>query len=162
MDTAHGLAAPALSGLTRSIREYSLYQAVLLVMDRLRDDDPGASEDVLYERLEFVANPSLGFPGSDVERVAFFVEHGQLRARLCFNLMGLVGSASPLPAFYGEQALEQGEEVNTTRDFLDLFHHRLQRLMLPVWRKYRSGANIVIALVLNGEPATRFPVSYLR
>jgi type VI secretion system protein ImpH len=26
------------------------------------------------------------------------------------------------------------------RDFLDLFHHRLQRLMLPIWRKYRYGA----------------------
>ncbi|MCP1418589.1 type VI secretion system ImpH/TssG family protein [Pseudomonas laurylsulfativorans] len=36
---------------------------------------------------------------------------------------------------------------NPTRNFLDLFHHRLQRLMLPIWKKYRyrasfeSGAN---------------------
>ena len=67
----------------------------------------------------------------------FFEEHGLLRARLRFNLVSLVGSGSPLPAFYGEQALGDSEEGNTTRDFLDLFHHRLQRLMLPIWRKYR-------------------------
>lgn len=140
MDTAHGFAAPALSGLSTRIREYSLYQAVLMVMDRLRDGNPDISDDALYERLEFVANPSLGFPGCDVEHVTFFTEHGQLRARLCFNLMGLMGSSSPLPAFYAEQALEEGDEANVTRGFLDLFHDRLQRLMLPIWRKYRYGA----------------------
>ncbi|MER1156512.1 type VI secretion system baseplate subunit TssG, partial [Pseudomonas aeruginosa] len=35
METAHGFAAPAVSALARGIREYSLFQAVLLVMDRL-------------------------------------------------------------------------------------------------------------------------------
>ena len=102
MDTAHGLADPALSGLSTRIREYSLYQAVLLVMDRLRDGNPDISDDALYERLEFVANPSLGFPGCDVEHVTFFTEHGQLRARLCFNLMGLVGSSSAALALPAE------------------------------------------------------------
>jgi len=137
MDTPHGPAAPALSGLTQVIREYSLFQAVLLVVDRLRDAHPHLSEDDLYDQLEFQANPGFGFPGSDVDRVEFFEQHGLLRARLRFNLVSLVGSGSPLPAFYGEQALGDSEEGNTTRDFLDLFHHRLQRLMLPIWRKYR-------------------------
>ena len=137
MDTSHGVAAPALSGLARSIREYSLFQAVLLVIDRLRVDNKHLSQDELYDRVEFAANPSLGFPGSDVDTVEFFVEHGQARARLRFNLIGLMGSASPLPAFYGEQALGDSESNNPTRQFLDLFNHRLQRLMLPIWRKYR-------------------------
>lgn len=141
MGTPHGPAAPALSGLTRVVREYSLFQAVLLVIDRLRDAHPQLSDDDLYDQLEFQANPSLGFPGSDVDRVEFFHEHGQLRARLRFNLIGLVGSGSPLPAFYGEQALGDGEHGNPTRNFLDLFHHRLQRLMLPIWKKYRYRAS---------------------
>ena len=147
MDTPHGAAAPALSPLARSIREYSLFQAVLLVIDHLRDGNTELCEDELYDRLEFVANPSLGFPGCDVDAVEYFVEHGQTRARLRFNLMGLMGSASPLPAFYGEQALGDGDDCNPTRQFLDLFNHRLQRLLLPIWRKYRyrtrfsSGAN---------------------
>ncbi|WP_065760328.1 type VI secretion system baseplate subunit TssG [Pseudomonas defluvii] len=141
MDTANGVTAPALTGLSRVIREYSLFQAVLLVIDRLREYYPELSDDELYEQMEFQANPSLGFPGSDVEQVVFFYEHGKLRARLRFNLISLFGSGSPLPAFYGEQALGDGEEGNATRHFLDLFHDRLQRLMLPIWRKYRYRAS---------------------
>lgn len=76
MDTTHGPAASALSGLTRAIREYSLFQAVLLVVDRLREAHPLLSEDDLYDQLEFQANPSLGFPGSDVDRVEFLKNTG--------------------------------------------------------------------------------------
>lgn len=136
MDSTHGSAALALNGLTRCIREYSLFQAVMLVVDRLREDNPCLSQAESYERVEFQANPSLGFPGSDIERVQFFHENGELRARLHLNLIGLFGANSPLPAFYGEQALGDNGG-NPTRQFLDLFHHRLQRLMLPIWRKYR-------------------------
>ncbi|PUA46460.1 type VI secretion system baseplate subunit TssG [Pseudomonas protegens] len=141
MDATHGATAPALSELSRGIREYSLFQAVMLVVDRLRDAHPQMNDDELYDQLEFQANPSLGFPGSDVDRVEFFEEHGLLHARLRLNLIGLFGSGSPLPAFYGEQALGDTEEGNPTRHFLDLFHHRLQRLMLPIWRKYRYRAS---------------------
>ncbi|MBM5461201.1 type VI secretion system baseplate subunit TssG [Pseudomonas sp. P66] len=143
MDTTNGAAAPALSGLTRGIREYSLFQAVLLVLDRLREAHPQLSAEDLYDQLEFQANPSLGFPGSDVDRVEFFEEQGDMRARLRFNLIGLFGSGSPLPAFYGEQALGDNEDGNPTRNFLDLFHHRLQRLMLPIWSKYRYSTRFV-------------------
>ncbi|SEE06071.1 type VI secretion system baseplate subunit TssG [Pseudomonas kilonensis] len=140
MDTPHGPAAASISGLTRGIREYSLFQAVLLVVDRLREAHPDLDDEALYDRLEFQANPSLGFPASDIDRVEFFEEHGQVRARLSMNLISLVGAGSPLPAFYGEQALGE-EDGNPTRDFLDVFHHRLQRLMLPIWRKYRYCAS---------------------
>lgn len=141
MDTPHGPPAASLSALSRGIREYSLFQAVLLVIDRLREAHPYLSQDELYDQLEFQANPSLGFPGSDVDRVEFFHEHGHMRARLRFNLIGLVGAGSPLPAFYGEQALGDSEDGNPTRNFLDVFHHRLQRLMLPIWKKYRYRAS---------------------
>ncbi|CAH0128855.1 type VI secretion system baseplate subunit TssG [Pseudomonas brassicacearum] len=140
MDTPHGPAAASISVLTRGIREYSLFQAVLLVIDRLREAHPDLDDEALYDRLEFQANPSLGFPASDIDRVEFFEEHGQMRARLGMNLISLVGAGSPLPAFYGEQALGE-EDGNPTRDFLDVFHHRLQRLMLPIWRKYRYCAS---------------------
>lgn len=141
MDTTHGPATAAVSRLSRSIREYSLFQAVLLVMEQLREAYPYLEDEELYDLVEFQANPSLGFPGSDVDRIEFFHEHGKLRARMRFNLIGLVGSSSPLPAFYGEQALGDNEDGNPTRMFLDLFHHRLQRLLLPIWRKYRYRAS---------------------
>ena len=140
MATPDGPAAPALNDLSRVIREYSLFQAVLQVIKCLRDAHPLLDDDALYDQLEFQANPGLGFPGHDIDRVEFFVEHGQLRARLRLNVLGLCGAGSPLPAFYAEQALADSVGGNPTRDFLDLFHHRLHRLMLPIWRKYRYRA----------------------
>ncbi|MGN8274925.1 type VI secretion system baseplate subunit TssG [Pseudomonas sp. SMV71] len=140
MGAPYGTAAASMSALTQAIREYSLFQAVSLVIDKLREAHPELDDEALYDRLEFHANPSLGFPASDIDRVEFFEEHGELRARLRLNLLSLVGAGSPLPAFYGEQAL--GEEgSNPTLHFLDIFHHRLQRLMLPIWRKYRYCAS---------------------
>src|SRR5690606_36922483 len=61
MDAAHGSAAIAVTALSRGIREYSLYQAVRLVLERLRELHPELDEDSLYQHLEFRANPSLGF-----------------------------------------------------------------------------------------------------
>jgi type VI secretion system protein ImpH len=127
----------SLNRLTREIREYSLFQGIQLVLDHLQRAHPDVDEEVLYERLELHANPSLGFPGSDIDRVRFFEEHGELRARVRINLVSLFGAGSPLPAFYGEQALGDSEDGNPTRDFLDLFNNRLQRLLLPIWQKYR-------------------------
>lgn len=140
MDAAYGATAPAVNRISRGIREYSLFQGVLLVMDRLKTAHPDLDEESLYEYLEFQANPSLGFPGSDVDRVEFFEERGELRARLRINLISLFGAGSPLPAFYADQALGDSPEGNPTREFLDLFNNRLQRLMLPIWQKYRYHA----------------------
>lgn len=140
MDAAHGSTAVAVTRLSLSIREYSFFQGVLAVLEQLRKADPEQADEAIYERLEFRANPSLGFPGSDIESVEFFSERDMLRARLYVNLAGLSGAGSPLPAFYAEQALGDSAENIATRDFLDLFNHRLQRLMLPIWRKYRYQA----------------------
>ena len=140
MDAAYGATAPAVNRISRGIREYSLFQGVLLVMDRLKTAHPDLDEESLYEHLEFQANPSLGFPGSDVDRVEFFEERGELRACLRINLISLFGAGSPLPAFYADQALGDSPEGNPTREFLDLFNNRLQRLMLPIWQKYRYHA----------------------
>ncbi|MFH7495302.1 type VI secretion system baseplate subunit TssG, partial [Pseudomonas syringae pv. tagetis] len=52
----------------------------------------------------------------------------------------MVGAGSPLGAFYVEQALGERDKPNTRGDFLDIFNQRLQKLLLPVWRKYRYHA----------------------
>ncbi|MFN3355530.1 MAG: type VI secretion system baseplate subunit TssG [Pseudomonas sp.] len=140
MATPDGPTASVLTELSGVIREYSLFQAIVQVLKRLREANPALDDDALYKCLEFQANPGLGFPGHEIDRVEFFVECGQLRARLRLNVLSLCGAASPLPAFYSEQAYADGAGGNATRDFLDVFHHRLQRLMLPIWRKYRYRA----------------------
>jgi type VI secretion system protein ImpH len=139
MATAYGHAAPALNVMARTIREYSVFQAVLLTLDTLRVAHPGLNDEELYEHIEFQTNPGLGFPGSDIDRVEYFCEHGMLRARLRLNMLGLSGAGSPLPAFYAQQALEDGD-ANPTRMFLDLLNHRVHRLLTPIWRRYRYRA----------------------
>src|SRR3990167_3946825 len=67
---------PGLSRLSRGIREYSLFQGVQLVLERLQAAHPELDEEALYQHLELQANPSMGFPGSDIDRVQFFEEHG--------------------------------------------------------------------------------------
>ena len=141
MDSTYGAAAPALTQLSQSIREYSLFQGVQQILKKLEEATPGQSAKALYERLEFQANPSMGFPGSDIDRVEFFEERGVLRAKLRINLVSLLGAGSPLPSFYGEQALTDSDGGRCTRDFMDLFNHRLQRLLMPIWSKYRYHAS---------------------
>lgn len=140
MATAYGSATPALNQMTRTIREYSLFQAVLLTLDVLRNAHPHLSDEQLYEQIEFQANPNLGFPGSDIDRMEYFLEHGMLRVRMRLNLLGLSGSGSPLPAFYAEQSLGDNDNENSTRTFLDLLNHRLHRLITPIWQRYRYRA----------------------
>jgi type VI secretion system protein ImpH len=147
MGATNGPATPVVSGLSHAIREYSIFQAVPQIMQRLRQSNPAMDDEQLYDLVEFQANPSFGFPGSDIDSVQYFEERGRVRARLRLNLISLVGAGSPLPAFYGEQVLEGDPKSNATRDFLDLFHHRLQRLLLPIWRKYRYHARFETAAV---------------
>lgn len=148
MGATNGPPALAVSGLSQAIREYSIFQAVPEVMGRLRQANADLNDEQLYDLVEFQANPSFGFPGSDVESVQFFGDGGRLRARLRLNLISLVGAGSPLPAFYAEQLFDQDlGKAETTRNFLDLFHHRLQRLLLPIWRKYRYHARFETAAV---------------
>ncbi len=154
MATPDGSAAPALTALSESIREYSLFQAVVQVIQRLREAHPLLDDDALYDQLEFQANPGLGFPGHDIDRVEFFVEARPIagtsspqRAR------AWCGAGSPLAGVLRRAGLRRGErDGNPTRDFLDLFHHRLHRLMLPIWRKYRLPGAFSTA-----APATPFP-----
>ena len=140
MGAAHGPTAPVLNRIQRDIRQYSLFQGVLLVLERLQLAHPHLEDEAVYERLQFIANPSMGFPGCDIEGVEFIQDTDGLRARMQVNLISLSGAGSPLPAFYGEQALGDGPDGNPTREFLDLFNDRLQRLLLPIWQKYRYRA----------------------
>ena len=141
MDSTNGTSASDLKRLSQTIRRYSLFQAVPLIIEQLRKANPDIDAESVQDLLEFQANPGMGFPGSDIDSLQFFEEYGQQRARLTLNLSSLSGSSSPLPAFYSEQALGDSMSAKTTRSFLDVFHHRLHRLIFPVWRKYRYDAS---------------------
>src|SRR5690606_30914166 len=66
MVATDGATTPALTPIARNIREYSMFQGVQLVLERLRHAHPDLDDEALYERLELQANPSMGFPGSEI------------------------------------------------------------------------------------------------
>ncbi|MBM7063366.1 type VI secretion system baseplate subunit TssG [Pseudomonas sp. UL073] len=138
MDTAPGPAAPAVSRAAPATHGASLYQLLPRLLTTLRARHPELDDEALQQRLEFRANPSLGFPARDIARVDYLEEQGECRVQLRLNVLGLSGGASPLPGFYASMAL--GDDGQPVRAFLDLFNDRLQRLLLPVWRKYRYPA----------------------
>ncbi len=137
MGAAHGPTAPVLTRLQRDIQHFSLYQALLRLLDQLQLQHPDLSHEALYRRISFSANPSLGFATRDIEQLSFEHRDDGLYCHLQLNLIALSGAASPLPASYVEQALGDDAGSRSIRDLLDLFNDRLQRLLLPIWQKYR-------------------------
>lgn len=72
MGTAHGYATAALARLSQDIRRYSVYQAIPLILNTLREIHPDTDERRVHDFLELRANPGLGFPGSDIECMELF------------------------------------------------------------------------------------------
>ncbi|MEL0168612.1 MAG: type VI secretion system baseplate subunit TssG [Pseudomonadaceae bacterium] len=137
MGSAHGPTAPVLIRLQRDIHHYSLYQAVLCLLDQLQNSHPGETPEALYGRIRFCANPALGFASRDIEQLHIETHDDGLHVTLQLNLIALSGASSPLPTHQVEQALGDDEGSSNVRALLDLFNDRLQRLLLPIWQKYR-------------------------
>ena len=89
------------------------------------------------ESARFQANPSLGFPASEIQSLDW-PEHGERPAQMKVNFMGLCSPSGVMPIPYTELILERAQEKdNGFRDFLDIFNHRLISLFYRAWEKYR-------------------------
>ncbi len=134
-------------------RRFDFCQAVRLLHAMYPNKlSPGLQGPMSKEVVRFRANPSLGFPGTDIERLdiektpADFPEHV-----MTVNFMGLFGPASPLPAFYTEEIIRSDPDVAVARHFFDLFHHRFVSFVYRAWEKYRYD--------LQYRPGARDPFS---
>jgi type VI secretion system protein ImpH len=121
--------------------EFSFYQAVYLIEAELGASGiVGALGPVAEEPVRFRAQFGLGFPASELAgaRLRPPAEDGADSAliELDTNFFGLYGAASPLPAELTERLI-LNDETGTTRDFLDIFNHRLIALLYRIWRRYR-------------------------
>jgi len=88
----------------------------------------------------FTSNPSFAFQPGDVDQLKVLPDSIKNRLPLysmAVNFLGLHGANSPLPAFYTEEMLGKGEDESASRQFLDLFNHRLIELLYQIWRKYQ-------------------------
>ncbi|MBW8185415.1 MULTISPECIES: type VI secretion system baseplate subunit TssG [Shewanella] len=113
------------------ISSYNFFQLVELI-HKLDGNNPEGQEWESLGNMFFSANPSLGFPASDVTRIE---RHPKERVQIETTFLGLNGAQSPLPSYMLEELLH--DDSNIKRDFLDFFNNRLIALFYRAWRKYR-------------------------
>lgn len=130
---AAGYRASLRERLVNNPGDFTFAQATRMIVQTLHmagvNDPSGA---ILYK-----VNPNLSFPPRDIEKIEFAGEGGGTRAEITMNLMGLHGSASPLPSYFTEHVAKYQDEPDALRDFLDIFNHRLLSLLYGTWTKYR-------------------------
>jgi type VI secretion system protein ImpH len=87
--------------------------------------------------LRIRADNSLAFPAADIASIEK-TSGEEPGFRVTATFLGLYGHASPLPTFYTEDLLEdETSDESVTREFLDIFNHRLFSLFFRCCMKYR-------------------------
>jgi len=144
--------------------QFDFFQAVWLLHRCWAEGLPvGGRGPVAQEPFRFRPDLSLAFPSSDVKRISLRPDPGGgvPYYQVDVTFMGLYGVSTPLPVHYaidvlrsvghestaatGERDVAGGRSADAkehygsspTRDFLDIFHHRLISLFYRVWLKYR-------------------------
>ncbi len=127
------------------------FDVLLFLLDRLL---PGAAEvggDAApgVEAIRFRHDPSLAFSPGEVVRVeeqalppdpTDFTDRTRLRWEVTTAFLGLTGATSPLPHYLTEEVVQHDPEDRRSRDFLDLFHHRMLSFLARGFLKYDAAA----------------------
>lgn len=138
MGADDGPAAGSLIGLLeREAFRFDFYQAVRLV-ELLRPGKipvgHGGSND---EPVVFRSKVGLDFPASDLVSAEFSGDESE-PVRLTVAFMGLAGGSGPLPTPFTELIIQRTAARDyATRDFLDIFNHRLISFLYRSRKKHR-------------------------
>lgn len=98
----------------------------------------GLGSDPSDEAVAFRSSLSAGFPASDIDRIEMPLQSNDGRPVVTVNFLGLAGAFGPLPAGLTELVARRARRGDTaSRDFLDIFNHRLVSLMMRSWRLFR-------------------------
>ncbi len=115
---------------------YSYFQAIRLL--RRQRFSASGRETVQNDNIRVRPALSLSFPAADIAKIETFESDHKPYFRVTSTFLGLYGSSSPLPTFYTEDLIDEaGQDESVSRDFLDIFHHRLNSLLFQAWLKYR-------------------------
>lgn len=117
-------------------QRFDFYQAVKL-LELLHGAASSVGDGIRPDReaVRFQSTVEQAFTGTDIASVQPDVD-GQTLMRV--NFMGLAGALGPLPAPYTRMVLSRLHDGDTvTRDFLDIFNHRLISLMYRVRKAHR-------------------------
>ena len=124
---------------------FDFFQAVRVLQALRPAGSPRAGDgaEPAEEPVRFRSHVALSFPSADVVSVAAGRGGGPPAMTVAF--MGLAGVQGPMPRAFTEEVMHQARAGETaSRDFLDLFNHRLLGLM------YRARARHVPALEARG------------
>jgi type VI secretion system protein ImpH len=119
---------------------FDFYQAVKL-LELLHPETIPVGDGIRpdLEPVRFQSTVAQAFTGTDIASVQPDAnENGQSLMRV--NFMGLAGALGPLPAPYTQMVLDRLQDGDpVSRDFLDIFNHRLISLMYRVRKTHRVG-----------------------
>ena len=130
-----------LAEIENNARRFSFYRLVYL-LERVYAKSPpvGQLGPASEERIRLRSDTSLIFASCDISALSHHkYPDGIERVRVTNAFMGLYGSTSPLPTYYVEQMAQVDYQggPHPTREFFDIFHHRLLSLVYRTWTKYR-------------------------
>jgi len=115
---------------------YSFFQAIRLL--RRLETESARPEGPSIDNIRVRPALNLAFPPADIAKIEATEFNAVKRYQVTATFFGLYGSSSPLPTFYTEDLInEAGQDESVSRDFLDIFHHRLYSLLFSAWLKYR-------------------------
>ncbi len=169
-----GSSAHLRSDLFEKAHEFSFFQVMRLLRLFIPESEiPEAKKSVEEESIRVRPELSLSFPPADVAKIEEVDQEKPLYL-ITATLLGLYGSSSPLPTFYTEDLIDEAaEDMSVTRDFIDIFNHRLYLLLFRCWVKYRLFLQVIeendpgvlgklFCLIGLGEEALRkdLPESY--
>ncbi len=120
--------------------EFSFFQAAALLESHFADAPPiGSEREAAGEQVRFRAHAALSFPPVEIKSVEVreATEDRPERIVMTVPFLGIYGPSSPLPAYFTEHLIATDQDRSASRDFLDLFNHRLIGLLYRIWRKYR-------------------------
>jgi type VI secretion system protein ImpH len=104
-----------------------------------------------------LGHTALGFVPSDILRIQAGLPSGEAYG-LVTAAMSLAGNSGPLPSPFAEMILARNSQKDfATRDFLDIFHHRLLRLFYLIRKRSRPS----LCWSVPGQPAIGRLTSHL-
>jgi type VI secretion system protein ImpH len=130
--------------LLRHGHTYSFFQVIRLLRLLEHTAGAGSNADITdTEHIRIRPKLSLAFPPSDVDSIEE-LDGEDPRFLVNTTFLGLYGTSSPLPVFYTEDLMEEvSSDESISRDFLDIFNHRLYMLLFKCWSKYRQHLKVV-------------------
>lgn len=133
---------------------FNFFQAVRLLYQLSRQRQPVSRlGPPNRELVRFKVNNQLKFPSGQIEEVSW---PDNQQAEMWVNFMGLTGPAGVMPYVFTEFIAERlSKRDRCTRDFFDIFNHRMISLFYRAWEKHH------VFVSFERDPHQRFSL-YLR